>query len=194
MTQLIQEAESQPGPGVFVFKAESLLPGQLGGSVVDPSGAAIGNARITVTTSDTGYKANTATNSDGSWRVFGISSGRVRIQVDSQGFRTITQDVIYDANRPGPVNLVLQVGSISEAIEVTSVAVNGRYDEVEHQAKKQAQAAQVAPSSNVVNLQRRVAGVLPVAIEVPHAGTAFHFVRPLVGNEETKVTFAYKSK
>jgi len=35
---------------------------------------------------------------------------------------------------------------------------------------------------------------LPVAIEVPHAGTAFHFVRPLVVNEETKVTFAYKSK
>jgi len=76
----------------------------------------------------------------------------------------------------------------------TGAAVNGRYDELERQAKKQAQAAQAAPSSNVVNLQRRVAGVLPVAIEVPHAGTAFHFVRPLVVNEETKVTFAYKSK
>ncbi len=141
---------------------------------------------------------NTATNAQGSWRVSGVSSGRVRIQVDSPGFKSLTQDVIYDANRPGPVNLVLQVGSVSETIEVmatgTGAAVNGRYDELERQAKKQAQAAQAAPSSNVVNLQRRVAGVLPVAIEVPHAGTAFHFVRPLVVNEETKVTFAYKSK
>jgi hypothetical protein len=39
-----------------------------------------------------------------------------------------------------------------------------------------------------------VAGVLPIAVEVPHAGTAFHLVRPLVVNEETRVTFTYKSK
>jgi len=49
-------------------------------------------------------------------------------------------------------------------------------------------------SANVVNLQRRVAGVLPVAIDVPRAGTSFSFVRPLVLDEETKVTFSYKSR
>jgi hypothetical protein len=50
------------------------------------------------------------------------------------------------------------------------------------------------PSQNVLDLQKRVAGVLPIAVDVPHAGTAFHFVRPLVVNEETKVTFTYKSR
>jgi hypothetical protein len=54
--------------------------------------------------------------------------------------------------------------------------------------------AQTAPSENVINLQKRVAGVLPIAVEVPHTGTAFHFVRPLVVDEETKVTFTYKSR
>jgi hypothetical protein len=49
-------------------------------------------------------------------------------------------------------------------------------------------------SANVMNLQRRVAGVLPVAIDVPHAGTSFSFVRPLVLDEETKVTFSYRSR
>jgi len=49
-------------------------------------------------------------------------------------------------------------------------------------------------SANVVNLQKRVAGVLPVAIDVPRAGTMFSFVRPLVLDEETKVTFSYKSR
>jgi hypothetical protein len=53
---------------------------------------------------------------------------------------------------------------------------------------------QNAASANVVNLQRRVAGVLPVAIDVPRAGTSFSFVRPLVLDEETKVTFTYKSR
>jgi hypothetical protein len=49
-------------------------------------------------------------------------------------------------------------------------------------------------SANVLNLQKRVAGVLPVAIPVPRAGTSFSFVRPLVLDEETKVTFSYKSR
>ena len=192
--------ESAPVAGNFNFRMESLLPGQLGGGVLDQSGAVIGNARVTVTSSETGYKMNAATNAEGLWRVFGAPSGRLKIRIDSPGFKSMVQDVIYDASRPGPFNTVLQVGSVSETVEVSAVAVgtnddtNYDYEKEQRKAKKQAQAAQNTPSSNVLNLQRRVAGVLPVAIEVPHAGTAFHFVRPLVVNEETKVTFTNKSK
>lgn len=46
----------------------------------------------------------------------------------------------------------------------------------------------------IETLQRRVAGALPVAVDVPRAGTSFKFVRPLVLNGETKVTFSYKNK
>jgi len=45
----------------------------------------------------------------------------------------------------------------------------------------------------VINLQRRVAGVLPVRIDVPRTGTLHRFVRPLVMDEETTVTFRYKA-
>jgi hypothetical protein len=55
-------------------------------------------------------------------------------------------------------------------------------------------AVQQAPSQNVVNLQRKVAGVLPVRVDVPRTGTAYRFVRPLVLNEETSVSFRYKRK
>jgi hypothetical protein len=46
----------------------------------------------------------------------------------------------------------------------------------------------------VVNLQRRAAGVLPIRVDVPRAGNSYRFVRPLVLDEETKMTFKYKSK
>jgi hypothetical protein len=36
--------------------------------------------------------------------------------------------------------------------------------------------------------------VSPSAIDVPRTGTSFSFVRPLVLDEETKVTFSYKSR
>jgi hypothetical protein len=71
-------------------------------------------------------------------------------------------------------------------------ALNGR-DYSELQQLKNAPQLNTA-SANVINLQKRVAGVLPVPIEVPRAGTSFSFVRPLVLDEETKVTFSYKSR
>ncbi len=79
--------------------------------------------------------------------------------------------------------------------ESSALAINGRnytqLQQLEANAKKR---EQNAASANVMNLQRRVAGVLPVAIEVPRTGTSFQFVRPLVLDEETKVTFSYKTK
>jgi hypothetical protein len=49
-------------------------------------------------------------------------------------------------------------------------------------------------SANIYSLQRRVAGVLPIRVDVPRAGASYSFIRPLVLDEETKVTFRYKSK
>ena len=49
-----------------------------------------------------------------------------------------------------------------------------------------------APSANVQNLQRRASGVLPVRIEIPRAGSSHRFIKPLVVDEETVVTFRYR--
>jgi len=62
------------------------------------------------------------------------------------------------------------------------------------EAQKQQQQAQNQASSNVYNLQKKVSGVLPVRIDVPRAGNSYHFARALVLDEETKLTFNYKSE
>jgi hypothetical protein len=195
-------APTTPAAGAVNYNFVPSLPGQVGGIVVDARGAVIPGARVTVTSQETGVSQTTATNPAGLWSVMGMPSGRLTIRVEFSGFKpTLMRDMAYDASRPGAFNTTLQVGSTSEtiAVEATSdLALNGRnyaqLMQLESNAKKQAQMAQNAPSANVVNLQRRVAGVLPVAVDVPHAGTAFHFVRALVVDEETKVTFGYKSK
>jgi hypothetical protein len=51
-----------------------------------------------------------------------------------------------------------------------------------------------APSQNVINLQRRVAGILPVRVDVPRASTAYQFVKSLVLDEETRVSFKHKRR
>jgi hypothetical protein len=73
--------------------------------------------------------------------------------------------------------------------------MSGRsYSTLAQLEKGAAKQASNAASTNVLNLQRRVAGVLPVAIDVPRTGTSFQFARALVLDEETKVTFSYKSR
>jgi len=65
---------------------------------------------------------------------------------------------------------------------------------VDNEAKKSAELADTAASPNVANLQKRVAGVLPIPVDIPRAGASFRFVRPLVIDEETHLTFSYKTK
>jgi hypothetical protein len=98
---------------------------------------------------------------------------------------------------------VLSVGAAAETIEVTadSPMVNSETSMTTLEGRNFSRVAPLAPgavsqsaSANVVNLQKKVAGVLPVPIDVPRAGTSFSFVRPLVLDEETKVTFSYKSR
>jgi hypothetical protein len=70
-----------------------------------------------------------------------------------------------------------------------------RYEEEELRARDEAQRAQQnEPSVNVQSLQRRAAGVLPVRIDVPRAGTSHRFVRPLVIDEETALRFRYRRR
>jgi hypothetical protein len=54
--------------------------------------------------------------------------------------------------------------------------------------------ARQMPSQKVIDLQRRTAGVLPVRVDVPRAGTSHRFVKPLVVDQETVVSFRYKRR
>jgi hypothetical protein len=180
--------------------------GVMGGYVTDPSGAVVSGAQVTVTSSDNGMSRSTVTDGNGHWTVLGLPSGNYNVKIESRGFRTNANNIRYDSSQPSLYAGVLNVGSTSETIEVRAEAptINTQTAEVESiplNGRNYSRVAALAPgavsqnaSANVVNLQKKVAGVLPVPIDVPRAGTSFSFVRPLVLDEETKVTFSYKSR
>jgi hypothetical protein len=202
-------------------------PGQMGGYVVDPTGAVIPNARVTITYAATGGGVSTTTDGSGRWFLGGMSSGSYKAQTDAVGFKSSVLNLNYNANQPSMYEFPLSVGNVSETVEVTAQAaqvqtetstnvyhgnvfnggtfggpITGDTNSLAMRGRNYNQLEQLAPgvsnlntaSANVMNLQKRVAGVLPVAIDVPRAGTSFSFVRPLVLDEETKVTFSYKSR
>jgi hypothetical protein len=176
------------------MKELALAPGQFGGYVVDPTGAVIPNVHVTVAHLATGATMSARSDPSGRWIVSSIPSGPVRITADAPGFKSLIRQTNYDAAHPSRYNFALDVGNVSEAVEVTAAAVNVESQRIERDVKKAAAAADQTASSNVLNLQRRVAGVLPIPIDVPRAGNSFRFVRPLVLDEETKVTFSYRTR
>ncbi len=182
------------GGAVGAFEPLQLMQGQIGGYIVDPSGATVPNVQVTVVQEETGVVRNVATDYSGRWVVGNLTPGRVRVTAAMPGFKSTVRDINYNANSPASVSFALQVASASETVEVTAKDGEKESRRIEQDLKKNEQAAVNAPSSNVINLQRRVSGVLPVRVDVPRAGTAYSFVRPLVLDEETKVTFTYKTK
>jgi hypothetical protein len=187
-------------------------PGQMGGYVTDPSGAVIPNARVTITANNGGGRTAT-TDGQGRWVIGGLGSGTFKAKAEMLGFQTRTFNFNYDANQPSSYSFPLSVANLAETLEVSDqvpqttkngtnelhgeaygTGIGGPINGKSVVMLTPGVARQNAASENVVNLQRKVAGVLPVAIDVPRTGTSFSFVRPLVLDEETRVTFSYKSR
>jgi hypothetical protein len=183
------------------LSSAGLLPGQIGGIIVDPMGAVVPNAQVQVTSLVNGASTTTTTDSAGRWAVnAGMPSGRVKISATAQGFQTAQINARNDANRPQQYSIALQVGAAAETVEVTAEAptvetsvTRIRRKDKERDEKKAEQRQLNAASANVLDLQKRVAGVLPVRVDVPRAGNSYRFARALVLDEETKVTFSYKT-
>jgi hypothetical protein len=196
----VPENQGLDNLAVMVPQSGLLAAGQIGGVVIDQQGAVISGAQVTVTSLDRGLARTATTDSSGHWLVANFPSGKVKIQVSAQYFKTATlTNVRYDSSQPSRHDFRLSVGEASTTVEVTSAepmisrggyGSSGRKDRDE---KKAEQRQLNAASSNVLDLQKRVAGVLPVRVDVPRAGNSYRFARALVLDEQTRVTFSYKT-
>jgi hypothetical protein len=170
----------------------SLLPGHIGGYIIDASGAGIPSAQVKLTHLDSGRVREVTTDSTGKWLAGSMAAGAIQIAASAPGFQSITVTVNHGVNEALPLTIELPVGTISESVEVRSDA-----RETSRDAEKKRQEAARSPASlntaaNLQDLQRRVAGVLPVTVSIPRSGVSYRFARPLVVDEETRITFQYR--
>jgi hypothetical protein len=125
-TTLLQYDAPQPSaekPPVERAKPLPLpAPGQIAGYVVDPTGAGVSSARVTVTPSTMGGATTTITNSQGIWLVAGLPTGNYKVAAEAPGFTTTVKDLHYDADQPKMYSLSLSPGSVSETVEVSAEA------------------------------------------------------------------------
>jgi hypothetical protein len=172
----------------------TLEPGAVGGVIVDPNGAVIPGAEVIVTNTQTGTSLSTRSDDEGHWKLMGMQPGAVSVAISVPGFKKMVQDLNLLASKPARIGTTMEVASVSETVTVTADGADRNSRQIEEMVKKNQMAQLNTLSQNVFNLQRRVAGILPVAVEVPRSGKSYRFIRPLVMEEETRITFNYKSK
>lgn len=80
---------------------------ELSGSVKDPSGAGVVNAKITVRNIVTGQSWQTETDADGHYRVTNLPSGEYQLSISAEGYSTNEKKVTVAANADNTADITL---------------------------------------------------------------------------------------
>lgn len=95
--------------------------GSIVGTVTDSTGAAVPNAKITVTDTGRGVTYTTATNASGNYEQTHLIVGTYRLRAEAQGFQaSVQENVRVNVDATTRVDVSLQVGQMTQTIEVTA--------------------------------------------------------------------------
>jgi len=93
------------------------------GTVRDNSGGVVAKAEVYLLNQDTGIQAKTSTDANGNYTFFNVKVGRYTVTVQAAGFTKLTtSDVTVTVDARQRVDASLQVGAMTEAVEVTGAA------------------------------------------------------------------------
>lgn len=139
------------------------ITGSLSGRVVDQQGASVANASITVTEPARNVRIAVKTTAGGDFTVAGLLPGSYSIAVEAVGFKKLSRSgVSLDANDKLAVgDLALEVGAVTESIEVTGTAALLQTESVERSATingKQVENIEVN-GRNALDMAKLVPGV-----------------------------------
>src|SRR5213078_89375 len=106
-----------------VLPALAQTQASISGVIHDPSGAVIPGATVTVTNPATNLVRTAISNEAGVYNFPVLQPGKYNIKVELPGFRTITQnDVELQVQQSARLDFTLQVGQLSETVEVSGTA------------------------------------------------------------------------
>ncbi|MBV9405672.1 MAG: TonB-dependent receptor, partial [Acidobacteriaceae bacterium] len=103
------------------------------GTVHDASGAEVHGAAVTLTNEETGVQRKTVSDDSGAYDFFDVQIGHYTITAELTGFETFkTTNVRVDVNARQRVDITLQVGAMTQSVEVQSAAEVLETDTSEH--------------------------------------------------------------
>jgi hypothetical protein len=95
--------------------------GNIAGLITDPAGAVVAGAELTVVNRDTNIASRSVSTAAGEFNIPNLLPGTYRIEVVAPGFkRFVQQNVVVAASTTVRADIQLQLGQVSEQVEVTA--------------------------------------------------------------------------
>src|SRR5262245_32202158 len=103
------------------------------GTVRDASSSAVSKAVVTLINQGTDISVKTTTDESGNYNFFNVKAGRYTVTAEATGFSKFsTADVVVNVNARQRVDIALQVGAVTETIDVRGAAAVLETDSSEH--------------------------------------------------------------
>src|SRR5438132_3317982 len=98
--------------------------GTIEGSVIDPSGAAVAKATVTIHNAVTGYTRSVLSATDGTFRFSNIPPNPYHLEVAAPGFATFAQDVSIRSAIPIQVKAKLTLAGAQSSVTVEAAGAD----------------------------------------------------------------------
>jgi len=109
---------------VLPIMAQQPASGSLTGYVIDPSGAAIQKAIVSLSDSSRGIKFETISDERGRYRFLDLKQGSYQLTTSAAGFTTIQKDVVIFVGRALDVPVEMSVNAESSTVKVNAIVGN----------------------------------------------------------------------
>lgn len=130
------------------------VSGTMLGAVTDNTGAAVSNAKVTITAVDTGQVQQFTTNDSGNYLVPGLQPGNYTVTVEAQGFKRETHEHInLLSNSSTRVDAELATGAVTEQVTISTAPPALQTDRADISTKLERQAVADLPLSSNRNFQ-----------------------------------------
>jgi len=97
--------------------------GSIVGTVTDPTGASVNNAKITISDTQKGTKFEVITNESGNYIKGQLIPGQYQVSIEATGFqKAVSNPITVLVDQVARFDVVLQVGNVSQEVEVTAAA------------------------------------------------------------------------
>src|ERR1039458_3971185 len=97
--------------------------GRIVGTVMDPQGSVVPKAKVTVTNTQTGQSQTMLSDATGAYQAIALQIGSYTVAAEREGFcKALSAPQSLKINQTLHVDLKLEVGEISETVEVAATA------------------------------------------------------------------------
>src|SRR5713101_6209219 len=156
---------------VFCWNLSAQITADVKGTVTDQAGASVPNAKITVTSTETGESRVVPADVEGRFAANQLKIGPYQVKVEAAGFRTAVTDALLRSGETTTVTFKMEVGQVSESVMVTDAVSALDTTNAQIQLSFAATQVQELPvSRNALLFAASSPGVVPVTSNNPFLG------------------------